>query len=135
MGAVGKDGRAQTDDAVSRMNQLTGGVVRLKMQELAEQLAGQGASPADIAAEWKRALGIESNPFAGMFQSMSGPDAHGLEHFFQQSGPWLDAMRGNWGGMFNLPAFGLARERRSAGRRWARRRWSTSKRSTATTRS
>lgn len=104
-----KDGRAQTDDTVSRMNQLTGEWFG-KMQELAKTLAGQGASPADIAAEWKRALGIENNPFAGMFQSMSGPDAHGLDHFFQQSGPWLDALRGNFGGMFNLPAFGLARE-------------------------
>ncbi|MBS0193549.1 MAG: class III poly(R)-hydroxyalkanoic acid synthase subunit PhaE [Proteobacteria bacterium] len=104
-----KDGRAQTDETVSRMNQLTGEWFG-KMQELAKTLAGKPVNPAEIASEWKRALGIENNPFVGMFQNMSGPDAHGLEHFFQQSGPWLDTLRGNWSGMFNLPAFGLARE-------------------------
>ncbi|HEY2346271.1 MAG TPA: class III poly(R)-hydroxyalkanoic acid synthase subunit PhaE [Xanthomonadaceae bacterium] len=104
-----KDGRAQTDDTISRMNALTGEWFG-KMQDLAKTLAGQGASPADIAAEWKRALGIENNPFAGMFQNMSGPDAHGIDQWMQQTGPWLDAMRGQWGSMFNLPAFGLARE-------------------------
>ncbi len=104
-----KDGRAQTDETVSRMNQLTGEWFG-KMQDLAKTLAGQAASPADIAAEWKRALGIENNPFVGMFQNMTGPDAHGLDHLFQQSGPWLDAMRGNLGGLFNMPTFGLTRE-------------------------
>ena len=104
-----KDGRRQTDETVARMNALTGEWFG-KMQELAKTLAGKAASPADIAAAWKGALGIENNPFAGMFQNMSGPDAHGLEHFFQQSGPWLDAMRGNWSGALNMPAFGLTRE-------------------------
>lgn len=104
-----KDGREQTDATVSRMNQLTGEWFG-KMQELAKTLAGKPVSPSEIAAEWKRALGIESNPFAGMFQNMTGPDAHGFDHLLQQSGPWLEALRGQWGGMFDTPAFGLLRE-------------------------
>jgi len=104
-----KDGREQTDATVSRMNQLTGEWFG-KMQELAKTLAGKPANPSEIAAEWKRALGIENNPFAGMFQNMTGPDAHGFDHLLQQSGPWLEALRGRWGGLFDLPAFGLMRE-------------------------
>ena len=104
-----RDGRAQTDETISRMNALTGDWFG-KMQQLAQNLSGKATSPGDIAAEWKRALGIENNAFAGMFQNMTGPNAHGLDHLMQQSGPWLDAMKGQWGGMFNMPAFGLGRE-------------------------
>jgi hypothetical protein len=104
-----RDGRAQTDETVSRMNALTGDWFG-KMQELAKRLSGGQAGAADIAAEWKRALGIENNPFAGMFQNMTGPNAHGIDHLMQQSGPWLDAMKGQWGGVFNMPAFGIGRE-------------------------
>ena len=104
-----KDGRAQTDETISRMNRLTGDWFG-KMQELATRLAGTPASPADIAAEWKHALGIENNPFLGMFKSMTGPDAHSLEDWMLHAAPWLDAMRGQWSHSLNTPAFGLTRE-------------------------
>ena len=55
------------------------------------------------------------NPFAGMFQQMSGQNAHGMDQWMQQATPWLDAMRGQFGGMFNMPAFGLQREQQE---RW-----------------
>ncbi|HTA64490.1 MAG TPA: class III poly(R)-hydroxyalkanoic acid synthase subunit PhaE [Xanthomonadaceae bacterium] len=109
-----RDGRVQTDEAVSRMNALTGDWFG-KMQELAKQFSGGHANPADIASEWKRALGIENNPFAGMFQNMTGPDAHGIDQWVQQTAPWMEAMRGQMGGMFNMPAFGLGREQQE---RW-----------------
>ena len=84
-----RDGRAQTDEAVSRMNALTGDWFG-KMQDLAKQFSGGHANPADITSAWKRALGIENNPFAGMFQNMTGPDAHGIDQWVQQDpAPWL----------------------------------------------
>lgn len=104
-----KDGRAQTDETISRMNRLTGDWFG-KMQELATRLAGTPTSPADIAAEWKRAVGIENNPFLGMFKNMTGPDAHSLEDWMLHAAPWLDAMRGQWSHSLDMPAFGLARE-------------------------
>jgi hypothetical protein len=104
-----KDGREQTDETISRMNRLTGDWFG-KMQELATRLAGTPASPADIAAEWKHALGIENNPFLGMFKSMTGPDAHSFEDWMLHAAPWLDVMRGHWSHSLNMPAFGLTRE-------------------------
>jgi hypothetical protein len=104
-----KDGREQTDETISRMNRLTGDWFG-KMQELATRLASKPATPADIAAEWKHALGIENNPFVGMFKSMTGPDAHSLEDWMLHAGPWLDSIRSHWGNAFNAPAFGIARE-------------------------
>ena len=111
-----KDGRGQTDETISRMNRLTGDWFG-KMQELATRLAGAPATPADIAAEWKHALGIENNPFLGMFKSMTGPDAHSLEDWMLHAAPWLDVMRGQWSHALDMPAFGLAREHQE---RWQR---------------
>jgi class III poly(R)-hydroxyalkanoic acid synthase PhaE subunit len=113
-----RDGRAQTDETISRMNAQTGAWFG-QMQELAKRFSGGQSSPADIASEWKKALGIEaggfSNPFANMFQNMSGPSAHGMDQWMKQAAPWLDAMRSGGSGMFNMPAFGLQREQQE---RW-----------------
>jgi len=113
-----RDGRAQTDDTISRMNAQTGAWFG-QMQELAKRFSGGQSNPADIASEWKKALGIEggafSNPFAGMFQQMSGPSAHGMDQWMKQAAPWLDALRSGGSGMFNMPAFGLGREQQE---RW-----------------
>ncbi|HTD29858.1 MAG TPA: class III poly(R)-hydroxyalkanoic acid synthase subunit PhaE [Xanthomonadaceae bacterium] len=113
-----RDGRVQTDDMISRMNAQTGAWFG-QMQELAKRFSGDQSSPADIASEWKKALGIESggfsNPFASMFQSMSGSGAHGMDQWMKQAAPWLDALRGQGSSMFNMPAFGLGREQQE---RW-----------------
>jgi class III poly(R)-hydroxyalkanoic acid synthase PhaE subunit len=45
-----------------------------------------------------------------MFQQMSGHGANGMDQWMKQAAPWMDAMRGEFGGMFNMPAFGLQRE-------------------------
>jgi polyhydroxyalkanoate synthase subunit PhaE len=120
-----RDGRAQTDDTISRMNAQTGEWFG-KMQELAKSLSGGQSGPGEIASAWKKALGIEagfsnsfSNPFANMFQQMTGPDAHGIDQWMRQIAPWLDTMRGQGMSGFpgmnlnlnsNMPAFGMGRE-------------------------
>lgn len=112
-----RDGRAQTDDTISRMNSQTGAWFG-QMQELAKRFSGGQSNASDITSEWKKALGIEggfSNPFAGMFQQMSGPSAHGMDQWMKQAAPWMDALRGGGSGMFNMPAFGLQREQQE---RW-----------------
>jgi class III poly(R)-hydroxyalkanoic acid synthase PhaE subunit len=108
-----RDGRAQTDDTIGRMNAQTGAWFG-QMQELAKRFSGGQSQASDIASAWKQAMGME-NPFAGMFQQMSGQNAHGMDQWMQQAAPWLDAMRGQFGGMFNMPAFGLQREQQE---RW-----------------
>ncbi len=113
-----RDGRAQTDDTISRMNAQTGAWFG-QMQEIAKRFSGGQGNSAEIASEWKKALGIEtggfSNPFASMFQQMSGPSAHGMDQWMKQAAPWMDALRGQGSGMFNMPAFGLQREQQE---RW-----------------
>jgi len=108
-----RDGRAQTDDTISRMNAQTGAWFG-QMQELAKRFSGGQSNASDITSEWKKALGIEggafSNPFESMFQQMSGHGANGMDQWMKQAAPWMDAMRGEFGGMFNMPAFGLQRE-------------------------
>ena len=112
-----RDGRAQTDDTISRMNAQTGAWFG-QMQELAKRFSGGQSNASDITSEWKKALGIEggfSNPFASMFQQMSGPSAHGMDQWMQQITPWLEGLRSQVSGMFNMPAFGLQREQQE---RW-----------------
>ncbi len=113
-----RDGRAQTDDTISRMNAQTGAWFG-QMQELAKRFSGGQSHASDIASEWKKALGIESggfsNPFASMFEQMSGQGTHGMDQWMKQATPWMDALRGEFGGMFNMPAFGLRREQQE---RW-----------------
>ncbi len=108
-----RDGRAQTDDTIARMNAQTGSWFG-QMQELAKRFSGGQSHASDIASAWKQAMGIE-NPFAGMFQQMSGHGANGMDQWMKQAAPWMDAMRGEVGGMFNMPAFGLQREQQE---RW-----------------
>jgi class III poly(R)-hydroxyalkanoic acid synthase PhaE subunit len=112
-----RDGRAQTDDVLARMNAQTGAWFG-RMQELAKQFSGGSAGASDIASEWKKALGIENNfgnPFGDMFQQMSGNGANSMDQWMQQVAPWLEGMRSQAQGMFNMPAFGLQREQQE---RW-----------------
>ena len=112
-----RDGRAQTDDVLARMNAQTGAWFG-RMQELAKQFSGGTTNASDIAAEWKKALGIESgfgNPFGDMFQQMSGHGANSMDQWMHQITPWLEGMRSEARGLFNLPAFGLGREQQE---RW-----------------
>ncbi len=108
-----RDGRAQTDDTIGRMNAQTGAWFG-QMQELAKRFSGGQSHASDIASAWKQALGME-NPFSGMFEQMSGQNAHGMDQWMKQAAPWMDALRGEFGGMFNMPAFGLQREQQE---RW-----------------
>jgi len=70
-----------------------------QMQQVAAQFAGRDAAPADITAEWKRAMGgIGDNPFPDMFRAMQGQGAQGLEQWTAAIAPWLDAWRGESSG-------------------------------------
>ncbi|MEO8742484.1 MAG: class III poly(R)-hydroxyalkanoic acid synthase subunit PhaE [Lysobacteraceae bacterium] len=108
-----RDGRAQTDDMLARMNTQTGAWFG-NMQEVAKQFSGGQSSASDVASAWKRALGMENNglgnPFAGMFQQMSGQGANSMDQWMQQIAPWLEGMRSESRNLFNMPAFGLQRE-------------------------
>lgn len=87
-----------------------------QMQQVAAQFAGQDAKPADITAEWKRALGaMGENPFPEMFKTMRGQGAHGLEQWIEDASPYLDAWRREGNTMLGMPTFGIGREQQQ---RW-----------------
>ncbi len=65
------------------------------MQQVAEQFAGKSASPQDIAAAWKQAMGGGGNPFASLMSGMTGRGQSGFEDWYAQIAPMLH------GGMFN----------------------------------
>lgn len=65
------------------------------MQQVAEQFAGTSASPQDIAAAWKQAMGGGGNPFASLMSGMTGRGQSGFEDWYAQIAPMLH------GGMFN----------------------------------
>ncbi|HET7126958.1 MAG TPA: class III poly(R)-hydroxyalkanoic acid synthase subunit PhaE [Lysobacter sp.] len=103
-------GRTEANDAVERFNRQARDWYG-QMQQLAAQFAGRDAGAADIAAEWKRALGASGeNPFPEMFRAMRGSGARGLEQWVEDASPWLDAMRREAGGWLGVPTFGLGRE-------------------------
>jgi len=103
-------GRTEANDAVERFNRQARDWFG-QMQQVAAQFAGQDAGAADIAAEWKRALGAAGeNPFPEMFRAMRGNGARGLEQWIEDASPWLDSMRREAGGWLGVPAFGLGRE-------------------------
>ena len=82
-----------------------------QMQQVAAQFAGRNAAPADIAAEWKRAMGgIGDNPFPDMFRAMQGQGAQGLEQWTAAIAPWLDAWRHESKSLLGMPTFGIGRE-------------------------
>jgi poly[(R)-3-hydroxyalkanoate] polymerase subunit PhaE len=87
-----------------------------QMQRIAAQFAGQNANPADIVAEWKRALGgLGENPFNDMFHAMRGQGAQGVEQWMDAAKPWLDALRREGSTWLGMPTFGLGREQQE---RW-----------------
>lgn len=82
-----------------------------QMQQVASRFAGRDAAPADISAEWKRAMGgVGDNPFPDMFRAMQGQGAQGLEQWTAAIAPWLDAWRGESRTMLGMPTFGIGRE-------------------------
>lgn len=103
-------GRTEANDAVERFNRQARDWYG-QMQQLAARFAGQDANAADIAAEWKRALGASGeNPFPEMFRAMRGNGARGLEQWIEDASPWLESWRREAGGWLGVPAFGLGRE-------------------------
>jgi class III poly(R)-hydroxyalkanoic acid synthase PhaE subunit len=107
---LARGGREEANDAVERFNRQARDWYG-QMQQLAAQFAGHDASAADIAAEWKSALGAAGeNPFPEMFRALRGDGAGGLDQWMENASPWLDAMRREAGGWLGMPAFGLGRE-------------------------
>jgi class III poly(R)-hydroxyalkanoic acid synthase PhaE subunit len=82
-----------------------------QMQQVAARFAGREAAPADIAAEWKRAMStFGENPFPEMFRTMQGQGAQGLDQWTQAAAPWLDAWRRESKVLLGMPTFGIGRE-------------------------
>ena len=103
-------GRGEANAAVERFNAQARNWYG-QMQQVAAQFAGQNARPADIAAEWKRALGaIGENPFPEMFKAMRGQGAQGLEQWIEDTSPYLEAWRRESTSILGMPAFGIGRE-------------------------
>src|SRR6476659_4730546 len=103
-------GREEANAAVDRFNAQARNWYG-QMQQVAARFAGQDAKPADITAEWKRALGaMGENPFPEMFRAMRGQGAQGLEQWIEDASPWLDAWRREGNAWLGMPAFGLGRE-------------------------
>lgn len=87
-----------------------------QMQQVAAQFAGRDAKPADIAAEWKRAMGaFGGNPFPEMFRAMRGQGAQGLEKWIEDASPYLEAWQRESSTMLGMPTFGIGREQQE---RW-----------------
>ena len=103
-------GRGEANDAVERFNRQARDWFG-QMQQLAARFAGQDTGAADIAAEWKRALGAAGeNPFPEMFRTLRGNGARGLEQWVEDASPLLEAWRREAGSWLGMPAFGLGRE-------------------------
>jgi class III poly(R)-hydroxyalkanoic acid synthase PhaE subunit len=103
-------GREEANAAVDRFNAQARNWYG-QMQQVAARFAGQEAKPADITAEWKRALGaMGENPFPEMFRAMRGQGAQGLDQWIEDASPWLDAWRREGNAWLGMPTFGLGRE-------------------------
>jgi class III poly(R)-hydroxyalkanoic acid synthase PhaE subunit len=103
-------GRSEANAAVERFNAQARDWYG-QMQQVAAQFAGRDAGAADIAAEWKRALGaIGENPFPEMFRTLRGQGAEGLDRWIEDATPWLEAMRREGASWLGMPAFGIGRE-------------------------
>ena len=106
----GHGGREQANAAVERFNTQARSWFGT-MQQVAARFAGQDASAADIAAEWKRALGAAGeNPFPEMFRAMRGQGQQGLEQWMEDASPMLEAWRREGSAWLGMPAFGIGRE-------------------------
>ena len=106
-GGLAQGGSAQADEAVRRASAQAQPWFG-QMQQLAARFAGVDANAAQIAKEWKRLLG--ANPLPEMLRAMRAPGQQGVEAWFEQVEPWLDAWRREADRWLRLPAFGLTRE-------------------------
>jgi hypothetical protein len=106
-GGLAQGGGTQADEAVRRAAASAQSWFG-QMQQLAARFAGVDANAAEIASEWKRLLG--ANPLPEMLRAMRAPGQQGVETWFEQVQPWLDAWRREADRWLRLPAFGLARE-------------------------
>lgn len=104
---LARGGRTDSNDMLDRFNSQARGWFA-QMQQLSTQFSGQDNSAADVARVWKQALG--DNPFANVLQGMQGPGQHGVEQWFEQVAPTLQAMLQGGKGVLGLPTFGLTRE-------------------------
>lgn len=104
---LARGSRTDTNDMLDRFNGQASGWFA-QMQQLATQFSGQDANAADVTRVWKQALG--DNPFAGVMQGMQGPGQHGVEHWFEQVAPYLQASQKNSSSLLGLPTFGFSRE-------------------------
>ncbi|HSM12341.1 MAG TPA: class III poly(R)-hydroxyalkanoic acid synthase subunit PhaE, partial [Lysobacter sp.] len=110
----GAGGGADTGfkDAVDQFNAQARSWFEL-MQQVAAQ-AQPGASPADIAQAWQRALGgLGDNPFADMFRTMRGPGQQGFDSWLEQAAPYMQGFapwQGEGQSLLGQPTFGFTRE-------------------------
>lgn len=103
-------GNPQADDVVQRFNAQARDWYGA-MQQMAARFSGQDAGAADIASEWKRALGaLGENPFPEMFKAMRGEGAQDLDQWMEAAKPYLDSLRREGNSWLGMPAFGLGRE-------------------------
>ncbi len=94
------------------------------MQQVAEQFAGTSATPEDIAAAWKQAMGGGGHPFGSLFSGMTGRGQSGFDDWYAQIAPMFSGLSGGnmLGGLrqetmswLRMPAFGQNREQQE---RW-----------------
>ena len=107
---LAQGGNPQADDVVQRFNAQARDWYGA-MQQMAARFSGQNTGAADIAAEWKRALGaMGENPFPEMFKAMRGEGAQDLNQWIESAKPYLENMRREGSSWLGIPAFGLGRE-------------------------
>ncbi len=107
---LAQGGNPQADAVVDRFNAQARDWYGA-MQQLAARFSGQDTVAADIAGEWKRALGaMGQNPFTDMFKAMRGDGAQGLEQWIEAATPLLENMRREGNSWLGMPTFGLGRE-------------------------
>ena len=103
-------GNDAVDAASERLSQQAGGWMSM-MQRLADEFAGQKATPTAIVDAWKNLLkGADANPFASLFQMAGGAGAQGLHGLGQ-----VPAAASLMQPLLSMPAFGFAREQQE---RW-----------------
>ncbi|MFT3762228.1 MAG: class III poly(R)-hydroxyalkanoic acid synthase subunit PhaE [Pseudoxanthomonas sp.] len=106
--------RGPVDDLVGRFQQQAGDWYG-RMQQVAAQFAGVDNSAAEIGKAWREALGANAeaaNPFAEIFGAMQGWGGQGIDGWFRQAEPYLQALQKFVGEqrLPQMPAFGPARE-------------------------
>lgn len=107
---LAQGGRPESNDVVERFNAQARNWFG-QMHNVAAQVAGQDAGPAQITDAWKKALGAAGeNPFPEIFNAMRGQGQQGMDQWMLDAAPYLEAWRREGASWMSLPAFGIGRE-------------------------